>query len=98
MNGNRGRRDSRGSDAEVDYVLQLHKDIVPIEVKAGISKRIKSTYLFLESHRSAQYGIRFSALNFGIDQAIHNYPLYPVANVLQSTNESLRLALAYLVK
>jgi len=91
------RRDSRGSDAEVDYVVQFNKDIVPIEVKAGTSRRIKSSYLFLQSHSSAEYGIRFSGLNFGVDNVIRNYPLYAVAIALQATNESLRLALAYLV-
>jgi len=92
------RRDSRGSDAEVDYVIQLHADIVPIEVKAGTSKRIKSTYLFLESHPSAHYGIRFSTLNYGIDKAIQNYPLYAVANLLQNSHESIRLSFAYLLE
>ena len=91
------RRDSRGSDAEVDYVIQIHNKIVPIEVKAGTSKRIKSSYLFLESHACADYGIRFSALNYGIDKAIYNYPLYAVAGSLQSTSESLRFALKYLL-
>jgi predicted AAA+ superfamily ATPase len=90
------RRNSRGSDAEVDYVIQLNHTIIPIEVKAGTSKRIKSSYLFLESHPSARYGIRFSSLNYGRDAAIHTYPLYAVALVLQSTNPSMKLALEYL--
>ena len=92
------RRDSRGSDAEVDYVLQINKDIVPIKVKAGTSKRIKSTYLFLESHTSSSYGIRFSVLKKGVDNLIHNYPLYAVAQVLKAFNPSLQQALEYLVE
>ena len=92
------RRDSKGSDAEVDYVMQLNKDIVPIEVKSGTSKRIKSTYIFLESHPAAHYGIRFSALNYGVDKAIANYPLYAVVSALQTENQPLQQALAYLMK
>jgi len=35
------RKDSRGSDAEIDYLIQLQDKVIPIEVKAGKSKRIK---------------------------------------------------------
>lgn len=90
------RRDSRGSEAEVDYVVQMNNSIVPVEVKAGANKRIKSTYLFLESHTTAAYGLRFSAFNYGIDKAIHNYPLYAVANPLLAANQHLKAAFDYL--
>jgi predicted AAA+ superfamily ATPase len=91
------RRNARGSDAEVDYVIQLNREIVPLEVKAGTSRRIKSSYLFLESHPLATYSIRLSALNYGIDKAIHNYPLYAVAAIVQNSNPSLRHAFEYLI-
>lgn len=92
------RRDKKGSDAEIDYVMQCSENIVPIEVKAGTSKRIKSSYLFLESHTNSSFGLRFSALNYGVDKAIHNYPLYAIANPLQKTLPPLQAALAYLLE
>ncbi|MFA6527233.1 MAG: AAA family ATPase, partial [Candidatus Babeliales bacterium] len=69
------RRDSRNSQAEVDYLLQLKGKIVPIEVKAGTSLRIKSMHLFLDSHQNSTCGIRFSAHNYSMEERVQTYPL-----------------------
>ena len=39
-----------GLQAEVDYLIQLDEQIIPIEVKAGISNRLKSLHTFLNLH------------------------------------------------
>ena len=55
-----------------------------------------------DNHRSkaevdmANYGLRFSALNYGTNKAIHNYPLYAVANRLQGEKKGLQDAFACL--
>ncbi len=92
------RRNSRGSCAEVDYLVQIKENVVPIEVKAGTSARIRSMHMFLDSHPNSKYGIRFSAYNYAIDQRIYSYPLYAVAKVFLDANENMRLALENLVK
>lgn len=40
-------RDERGSNAEIDYVIQHGNRVIPIEVKAGSSGSLKSLHLFM---------------------------------------------------
>lgn len=41
------QRDERGSNAEIDYVLQHANQVIPIEVKAGSTGSLKSLHLFM---------------------------------------------------
>jgi len=91
------RREERNSQAEVDYLVQLQEKIVPIEVKAGTSLRVKSMQIFLDSHQQSLYGIRFSAHNYAIEQRVQTDPLYSIARPLCVANENIRQALTYLV-
>lgn len=63
--------------AELDFVIQIAGDVVPVEVKKG--KRTKSTSfnLFMNKYRSP-YGIRISSRNFGFENNIKSIPLYAV--------------------
>ena len=56
---------SRGSTAEVDFVITHAMNILPIEVKSGTSGKMKSLRLFIE-RKNLQKGIRSSLENFGI--------------------------------
>ena len=76
------RRESRASQAEIDYLVQIKDQVVPIEVKAGQSKRIKSMQIFLDSHPNCTYGLRFSADNYSTYQKIVSYPLYAVVKAI----------------
>jgi len=87
------RRDTRNSEAEVDYMVQIKEKIVPIEVKAGTSLRIKSMHIFLDLHPNSSYGIRFSSLNYTTEPRVHTHPLYSVAKTFFDSNESVRDAL-----
>ena len=69
------RRNQRGSEAEVDYVIAKDNEIIPIEVKSGKGTTLKSMHSFLASHMSP-YGIRFSTHNYSVYEKIHSYPLY----------------------
>jgi hypothetical protein len=91
------RRDNRNSEAEVDYLTQLQEKIIPIEVKAGTSLRIKSMHIFLDLHPNSVYGIRFSSRNYNIEPRVHTYPLYSVAQPFFNVNENVRAALMNLV-
>lgn len=44
-------RPSRGSTAEVDYLVQYNGHIVPVEVKAGTAGRLKSLQMFIQEKR-----------------------------------------------
>lgn len=54
---------SEGASAEVDYLTTRDMRIVPVEVKAGTTGKMKSLRLFMQS-RSLPYGIRCSLENF----------------------------------
>lgn len=68
-------RESRNSNAEVDYVIQVGGDIVPVEVKAGQRGSMRSLRMFLESHQSP-YGIRTSLEPYSEYDDIRVIPLY----------------------
>ena len=64
-----------GGKAEVDFVLQLENNIIPVEVKKGKRNRSKSLQLFIEKYKSP-YAIRISKKNFGFENGIKSVPLY----------------------
>jgi predicted AAA+ superfamily ATPase len=71
-------RESRGSQAEVDYVISSRSQVLPIEVKAGTKGQMQSMNIFLKE-RNLQRGVRISQENFsGYDQ-IQVIPLYAAA-------------------
>jgi predicted AAA+ superfamily ATPase len=63
--------------AELDFVVQIAEEVIPIEVKKG--KRTKSTSLnmFMKQYKS-RYAIRISGKNFGLENQIRSVPLYAV--------------------
>lgn len=72
------RRESKGSEAEVDYLYQIKEHVIPIEVKGGPGSTLRSMHLFLESHPNSPYGIRFSTQYYSEHEKIKSYPLYAV--------------------
>lgn len=83
-------KETRGSSAEVDYLVQLHEMVMPIEVKAGKSKRIKSMKIFLESHPHSPVGIRYWSNKKKLLDMLNSYPLYAVITPLLTTHYKLR--------
>jgi predicted AAA+ superfamily ATPase len=63
--------------AELDFVIQIADQVIPVEVKKG--KRTKSTSLnmFVKQYK-CRYAIRISAKNFGFENQIKSVPLYAV--------------------
>src|SRR3990167_10761960 len=45
-------REKKGSDAEVDYVVMIGSDVIPIEVKSGMTGKLKSMQVFLNEKKS----------------------------------------------
>ncbi len=74
-------RESRASNAEVDYVIQKGMDIIPIEVKSGVRGKMQSLRLFL-MERKVKKGVRLSLDEFSIYADIWNYPLYAISNLV----------------
>jgi predicted AAA+ superfamily ATPase len=71
-------RESKSSNAEVDFVAQIGQNIIPIEVKSGSKGTMQSIRLFMEEKHSP-FGIRVSLENFGKMQNIKIVPIYAIA-------------------
>ena len=52
-------REKNGSDAEVDFLLQVGSAVVPVEVKAGATGTMKSLHQFLFEKNRA-FGVRIN--------------------------------------
>ena len=63
--------------AELDFVLQVENNIIPIEVKSWESVRSQSLEVFRKRY-DIGYAIRISAKNFGFENGIKSVPLYAV--------------------
>lgn len=74
-------RETPSSNAEVDYVIQLNQNIIPIEIKSAKKGTMQSLHLFLKEKKSST-GIRFSLENYSVYDKIKVYPLYAVSNFL----------------
>lgn len=46
-------RDEKGSNAEIDYIIQHQNKVVPIEVKSGSTGGLKSLHIFMELKKLA---------------------------------------------
>ena len=73
-------REAKSSNAEVDYIIQIGSQILPIEVKAGTKGSMQSLRIFMDL-KHTEKGIRISQENFSTYQNIEVYPLYAVANL-----------------
>ncbi|MBY0353429.1 AAA family ATPase [Candidatus Babeliales bacterium] len=84
------RRNTKGSEAEVDYLMQDNGQIIPIEVKSGMGSTLKSMRMFLDSHPQSPYGIRFSTNNYSQHEKIMSWPLYAIAGALLKSQPETR--------
>lgn len=73
-------RESPGSNAEIDYIIQKGQHIIPIEVKSSGSGAMQSMHMFLKS-RELDKGIRISTEQFSHYDKIDVYPLYGIQNI-----------------
>jgi predicted AAA+ superfamily ATPase len=77
-------RESKSSNAEVDYVVQVNDKIVPIEIKSGRKGKMQSIQRFIEEKESSNgpgIGIRSSFENFAKVGNILVIPLYALSQI-----------------
>ena len=53
-------REQRGSEAEIDYLIQHEASVIPIEVKSGAAGRLKSLHQFM-SERNFKKAVRINS-------------------------------------
>ena len=74
-------REKRGSNAEVDYLIEQGTQIVPVEIKSGTTGKMQSMNMFIAEKKSSR-GIRISLENFSQYDKITVIPLYAVSNLI----------------
>lgn len=82
---------AKGATSEVDYIIPENMQILPIEVKAGTSGKMKSLRLFMQK-KNLNHAVRTSLENFGcleikdenITRQITIIPIYAVGRLTAS--------------
>jgi predicted AAA+ superfamily ATPase len=72
-------REARGSNAEVDFLIEIEGMPIPVEVKAGARGSLKSMRLFLKEYPQTLLGIRHSMHELSYFDQILSIPLYMVS-------------------
>lgn len=84
-------REKIGSQAEIDYVVQHKEIIIPIEVKAGQTGRIKSLRLFMDEKKS-KLGVKISKDILKFENHILSVPYYLISELHRLIDEALAIA------
>ncbi len=96
-------KDSSPQQAEIDYLALIDFKVIPIEVKSGQGRTLKSLNYFLKNHKQSPYGIKFSTQDYStfIDQddgsTVYSYPLYAVAKVMSDYDSDMKAAIQALL-
>jgi uncharacterized protein len=81
-------REKTGSMAEIDYLFQSGRHILPVEVKAGKSGKFKSMLLFMREKES-KLGIKVSLEPLGLEKNILSVPVYLLSRMKAIVDEAL---------
>lgn len=63
--------------AEVDFIIQLGPNVIPIECKYACNVQAKSLKIYMQKYNPT-YAIRVSSKNFGFENNIKSIPLYAI--------------------
>jgi len=72
-------RETRGSSAEVDFLIEIDGIPTPVEVKAGARGSLKSMRLFLKEYPATPLGVRYSMHELSYYDRILSIPLYMIS-------------------
>ena len=76
---------SFAQDREIDFILQHGETVIPLEVKSGSAKRAVSFKSYINKH-NPEVAVRYSTMEYFINDAITNVPLYFVGKTLELTS------------
>ncbi len=71
-------RRAKSSSAEVDYVVVVDNQIIPVEVKSGPAGRLKSLHLFLREYPETPRGLVFSSRPYSDKQKVEKIIFLPL--------------------
>ncbi|MCC5832069.1 MAG: ATP-binding protein [Chlamydiales bacterium] len=80
-------REKRGSSAEVDYLIEIEDQVIPIEVKSGDGRSLRSLKDYLGKADREITGYRLSLDSSPDGKTIKNLPLYGVISLFMSQND-----------
>ncbi len=63
------------NSAEIDFLINIKGNIIPIEVKASTNTKSKALKIYRDTYKP-EYAIKISAKNFGFSGGIKSVPLY----------------------
>lgn len=72
-------------NAEIDFVVQLKGDVVPIEAKASVNLNAKSLKVYRELF-SPKCSVRTSMADFKVQDGLINLPLYAIEEITDLCN------------
>ncbi len=78
-------KESKSSNAEVDYVTTLNGKIVPVEVKSGSTGSMKSLRMFMESKPSL-FAVKVSGFNFSYFENVLSVPFYAMESLVKKSS------------
>jgi predicted AAA+ superfamily ATPase len=90
-------KDSAPAQAEIDYLIEFDNKVIPIEVKSGDGRTLKSMQYFLAHHIDSPYGVKFSTHNYSEYLNIHSYPLYAIVKVMADKDSIMKSAITSLL-
>jgi len=78
-------REAKSSSAEVDYLIENNGKILPIEVKSGVSGKLRSMHLLLKTYQNISAGCVFSARPYSKipEQKLFFFPIYQACQIAQ---------------
>jgi predicted AAA+ superfamily ATPase len=74
------KREKKDAEAEVDFVIEVDNQIIPIEVKAGTTGRLRSLKQFI-SEKNAPLGLRISEAPLALEDNILSVPFYMIEEI-----------------
>lgn len=77
-----------GAVAEVDYVMAVGSEIIPIEVKSGVTGSLRSMHAFIQEKKS-RIGVRISEHPLSLRDNILSIPFYLIGSVEQLVRSCL---------
>ncbi len=75
-------KESKSSNAEVDYVTAIGSKIVPVEVKSGSHGAMRSLRAFVEA-KGCKPAVKISGFNFSLFEDIRTVPFYGIESLLK---------------
>lgn len=68
------------SRAELDFIIQIDSNVIPVEVKSATNLQAKSLKVYMEKY-TPEVSIRTSTADYKINDGLHDIPLYLIEMV-----------------